>query len=475
MRKFRNCRVKRTFASIFVLVIIAAYITLNKSINQNTKRNVRTDERDPYRFQLQHAAWVWNDDVVYVEEKSRKPREVPTDESPQFEVITHTNKSASLAQEGTDYGQNKFLGLEGVEDYILSKDDYREQRKVPNRRIEKCKFPLFNILFLKTHHTGSDIITNILNRFADLRDLRVAIPNGGVSTFYWPARFHWRHLDLSIHDGVLPNILCNHARFNGEIMDQIMPQGTVYLTMLRNPETLFESTFDHEHFTAMLDMFEYDDPIGSFLENPKMHIEHVIKHNMFKDNLNLIKNGMFFDLGLRTADYHKPQVFKDAILDISDKFTLVLIYEHLDESLVMLKRKLCWELDDLLYLKSYFIEKTSYRNFTEAQREQLRNWSKADSALYEYFNRTLWERIANEDNFEEELGLFKAKQRQIEEDCEDATVDDGVFDSDETSSPGTEKMNKYLCHKMTMSAGNYLEYFRTKFAVRKHGKSYTSG
>lgn len=185
---------------------------------------------------------------------------------------------------------------------------------------------------------------------------------------------------------------------------------------------------------------------------------------------------MFFDLGLRTADYHKPQVVKDAILDINDKFTLVLIYEHLDESLVMLKRKLCWELDDVLYLKSYFIDnKTGDRNFTEVQKGQLRNWSKADSALHEYFNKTLWERIAYEDNFDEELGLFKAKQRQIEEDCKDVTTGDDVIDSDETSSPGPEKMNKYLCYKMTMSTGNYLEYFRTKFAMRKHGKSYTSG
>lgn len=180
---------------------------------------------------------------------------------------------------------------------------------------------------------------------------------------------------------------------------------------------------------------------------------------------------MFFDLGLRTADYHKPRVVKDAIFDINDKFTLALIYEHLDESLVMLKRKLCWELDDVLYLKSYFIDISGDRNFTDLQKGQLRNWSKADSALYEYFNRSLWDTIAFEDNFVEELALFRAKQRQIEEDCKDVTAGDDVIDSDETSSPGAEKMNKYLCYKMTMSAENYLEYFRTKFAVRKHGKS----
>lgn len=156
-------------------------------------------------------------------------------------------------------------------------------------RIQKCTHPLNNILFLKTHHTGSDIITNILNRYADLRDLKVAIPSGGVSTFYWPARFHWRHLDLSIVDGILPNILNNHARYNPDIMDQIMPSGTAYVTMLRHPLSNFDATFRKEDFAGLLDMYEYSDPIGAFLENPKYHIQRIIKRNTFKVSMELMK------------------------------------------------------------------------------------------------------------------------------------------------------------------------------------------
>ncbi|EDO37531.1 predicted protein, partial [Nematostella vectensis] len=279
--------------------------------------------------------------------------------------------------------------------------------------------PIQNVLLLKTHYTGSDVISNILNRFADLRDLKVAIPNGGVSTFYWPARFHWRHLDLGILDGALPNVLTCYARYNGEIMDQIMHPGSAYISIIREPLKNFESTFRNLDYASALDM-EDPDPMAAFLENPKMHIEHVIKMRMFKDPLNLIKNGMFFDLGLRTADYHKPEVVKDAILDIDAKFTLILIYEYLDESLVMLKRKLCWELDDVVYLKAQYLnhEHHARKSFSSSEKAALKNWSKADVALYEYFNKTLWQRISYEEpEFSKDLAVFRERQRTIEADC----------------------------------------------------------
>lgn len=63
---------------------------------------------------------------------------------------------------------------------------------------------------------------------------------------------------------------------------------------------------------------------------------------------------MFFDFGLWIIDYYKIEVVCDVILDIDDKFILVLIYEYLDELLVLMKWKLCWELDDVLYLKFYY-------------------------------------------------------------------------------------------------------------------------
>lgn len=73
--------------------------------------------------------------------------------------------------------------------------------------------PVRSIAFVKTHKTGSSTITNILNRFADLRELNVALPAMGDVRFAWPRKFHWSHVDLLRLDGQPANVLANHARY----------------------------------------------------------------------------------------------------------------------------------------------------------------------------------------------------------------------------------------------------------------------
>ena len=177
---------------------------------------------------------------------------------------------------------------------------------------------------------------------------------------------------------------------------------------------------------------------------------------------------MFFDLGLRTTDYHKPKVVQDAILDIDDKFTVVLIFEYLDESLVLMKRKLCWELDDILYLRLHYqlqgenSHKTTNANITE----QIHRWNKADVALYQYFNETLWKDIQSEEaGFSEELADFRTKHKAMERECL------GDFDfTDFTQidlNPNVSSINRYLCEKMLFREFEYLHYFRQKMENSK--------
>lgn len=179
--------------------------------------------------------------------------------------------------------------------------------------------------------------------------------------------------------------------------------------------------------------------------------------------MNLIINGMFFDLGLKTANYHKPAVVRDAISDIEDEFTLVLIYEYLDESLVLLKRKLCWELDDILYI-NHFNEYTKTQEENLIKAEKIKEWSAADTSLYQYFNKSLWDQIAKEgEDFNRELAQFKLKQKEIRKDCvgyfEDR-VSDSVYKV--TLNANVSAMNRYLCEKLLFSEMDYLEYFRNK-------------
>ena len=192
-----------------------------------------------------------------------------------------------------------------------------------------------------------------------------------------------------------------------------------------------------------------------------------------QDSLNLIKNSMLFDLGLRPADYHKPDLVRDTVREIDAKFTLVLVYEHLDESLVLLKRKLCWQLDDILHLKFLYLDKEKFarRNITEEQKRQVRTWNAADVMLYEYFNKTLWKSIGDGGNsFRQDLTEFRGIQTAIEKDClGNVTIDSG---NKFVVNPDVSPFNRYLCEKLMTDELQYLNYFRKKLENEKRGGNF---
>ena len=139
-----------------------------------------------------------------------------------------------------------------------------------------------------------------------------------------------------------------------------------------------------------------------------------------QDTLNLIKNGQFFDLGLSTTDYHRSNIIRQAIQELYDKFSLVLIYEHLDESLVLMKRKLCWQLDDILYLSFQHTAENSWNNANTSDelKQRMRKWNNADMRLYQFFNKTLWTEISYEgQGFWSDLRDFRRMQQSIENEC----------------------------------------------------------
>ncbi len=125
-------------------------------------------------------------------------------------------------------------------------------------------------------------MTNIFNRLGDLRSLNMALPSDGLSTFYWPMRFQWKYIDITLLNGSLPNIICNHARYNGDVMDNIMTPGTVYITMLRSPITQLETTFNNLKFAELLGIGDVEDSLQTFISNPKVYIQNVIKRKRFK-------------------------------------------------------------------------------------------------------------------------------------------------------------------------------------------------
>ena len=98
-------------------------------------------------------------------------------------------------------------------------------------------------------------------------------------------------------------------------------------------------------------------------------------------------NRMLAQLGFRTkTPYHKDTIKRvdDYIQYLDGVFDLVLIDEYFDESLVLLKDLLCWNVDDIVYAKLN-MENTGEESLSPRALKILEVYGKHDYSLYMYF------------------------------------------------------------------------------------------
>ena len=129
----------------------------------------------------------------------------------------------------------------------------------------------------------------------------------------------------------------------------------------------------------------------------------------------LTRNPLLYDLGLSFKYYQNLTAVNEYIQFLDKEFDLVMIMDYFDESLVLMKRLLCWQMEDILYLKlSERQDKEKDTVLTGNVRENLKIWNKADVLLFEYFNRSFWKKIEKEgESFYKELNIFRQKNWEI--------------------------------------------------------------
>ena len=65
-------------------------------------------------------------------------------------------------------------------------------------------------------------------------------------------------------------------------MDEIMQPQTAFITILRDPVSHFEVTFQNLNFAEILEMEDLPQPYLTFLENPGKYIGRAIQRKRFK-------------------------------------------------------------------------------------------------------------------------------------------------------------------------------------------------
>ena len=320
-------------------------------------------------------------------------------------------------------------------------------------------------MFLKTHKTGSSTFVNILFRYGDRRNLTFVL-GPDYDHLKWPQRFRISSA-LAIHRQ--PNILCSHTRFNKKPLNWLFPPETSkYVTILRNPVDNFESTFNYYHLGREFGLGI--DPVVAlekFLERPS---SYYYTSGKFVVKSFFLRNPMMFDLGLSLRCFQNYTAVTDYIKFLNKEFDLVMIMDYFDESLVLLKRLLGWDIEDILYVKvNERLDKEKAFHLSDRVQENIKRWNKADVLLFNYFNATFWRKVEMEgSSFYEDLSAFRKRRLKLEQLCFINYGTETQLIWGETFAKGYSIRNdlnsnfKYVCHHLIKTEISYLDKLRKK-------------
>lgn len=261
----------------------------------------------------------------------------------------------------------------------------KKKSSISTSEVEHC-VPKVNLMFLKTHKAASSTILNILLRYGEKNGLKFALPNGR-NDFSYPTSFMRMHVK-DYRPGECFNIICNHMRFNVPEVEALLPDNAFFFTILRDPALVFESSFHYyKRVVPLTWRIHSEDKLKDFLNDPQLYFDSTGINSFYLKNLH------FFDFGFDNTLEPEDTGVDSAIRAIAERFQLVLIAEHFEESLILLKDALCWQMDDLLFFNMNTRRPTSVSHLTPELKAKAREWNGVDWKLYRYFNATLWAKV----------------------------------------------------------------------------------
>ncbi|KAB1251745.1 Galactose-3-O-sulfotransferase 3 [Camelus dromedarius] len=196
------------------------------------------------------------------------------------------------------------------------------------------------VAFLKTHKTAGTTVQNILFRFAERHNLTVALPHPSCEhQFCYPRNFSAHFVHPATRP---PHVLASHLRFDRAELQRLMPPGTVYVTILREPAAMFESLFSYYNQYCPAFRRVPNASLEAFLRAPEAYYRAGEHFAMFAHNT------LAYDLGgdNERSPRDDAAYLAGLIRQVEEVFSLVMIAEYFDESLVLLRRLLAWDLDD---------------------------------------------------------------------------------------------------------------------------------
>ncbi|XP_075534766.1 galactosylceramide sulfotransferase-like [Dermacentor variabilis] len=279
------------------------------------------------------------------------------------------------------------------------------------------------VCFVKTHKCASSSVQNVLLRYGDRRGLRFVLPPR-TNYLGHPRLFH-----RSMAPGRPPfDVLAHHARFHEAEMRAVLRPRPRFLTIVREPASLFESLYSYYDLRDASCLRTYtaaSDDLLAAQTKTRLSLEQLASGNRSlsarlarkRTRSKLGFNQMSFDLGLEPAQFANASAVRRFVERLDATFDLVMVAERINESLVLLGDLLCGDVDDVVVFRHN--ARQTRRPPSGRLAAQLRELNAADVQLYEHFARRLEQRVRRfgPRRMARELRLLEQRTRHWHERC----------------------------------------------------------
>lgn len=270
-----------------------------------------------------------------------------------------------------------------------------------------------HIAFIKVHKAGSTTLMNVIQRFGMKRNLSFMLPPSGN---YLSKTRPLRYSDFMPPPRGKPfSISCNHVIYNRKVFNDVLASDTVYIAILRDPWAQFLSAFvyySRYYSVYYLMSIPGPDKLSNYLKDPMKYDSNPA--------LSFTNNRMSVDMGIPPSLFNNKQLINQYIDALGKELNLVLIMEHFEESMILLRRHMCWKIQDILYIVKNANSKNKNLNTTVEQMDAFKKWAETDYQLYNYFYAKFFEKIADEtSDFHSEVLVYKNILRKVSSYCGD--------------------------------------------------------
>ncbi|XP_064596761.1 galactose-3-O-sulfotransferase 2-like [Liolophura sinensis] len=284
------------------------------------------------------------------------------------------------------------------------------------RQVDLCGKPKTHVFFLRVPKTGTSTSTFIFWRYAIRHNVSVLLPKPDKEETY-------SGIEPNLHEVNSPpyEIVANQLIYNPVNFARFLPNDTAYIAQLRHPLKHLSSVI-HYHGHDYLQRLSQSDKVKEYLLNP---MKYESKWNF---GISLTNNPYAFYFGLDKRSLHNPVSIAAVLARAEKDFTAVLILERMDESLIMMKRTLCWRFEDIIYTVENVNRAKPQILLDKSVQEKHEKWAVADYKIYNHFVKKLQNYIENGGkDFQLEVSEFKSVLKDIHTFCDSSGREAGSY------------------------------------------------